>query len=101
MELTIDRERNQIRIRATGAITTTQEAMTLKKGLSEAVRGEEHATITVEIPDSFFLPSSVIGSLLQLAEIEHHKVELHAKQPELRESLKKLGLDQILGVRGG
>jgi len=100
MELSISRNGSHIHLTAAGAITTTQDAMEFKKVLNQEIRGLESGTITIDIPDSYLLPSSIIGLLLQLAEIDHHTIELNARQADLRESLRKLGLAQILGVKG-
>lgn len=86
-------------IRVEGTIQGVQEAADLKRTLTEQA-GAGAGSITLVLSDTPVLPSSVIGALLRLVEIEKVEVSLRVRSPELRESLKKLNFETILHVQG-
>ena len=81
-----------------GAIQGVQEAADVKKSLTEQA-GAGAGSISLVLADAAVLPSSVIGALLRLVEIEKVEVALRVRSPELRESLRKLNFDTILNVQ--
>ena len=99
MKLNVEKSGRTARITVEGAIQSVQDAMDVKKALSDQVAVDPGVALELRLPDASVLPSSVIGALLRLVEIDKAQVSLQVGQEVLRESLKKLNFDAILHVR--
>ncbi|WP_024787648.1 MULTISPECIES: hypothetical protein [unclassified Lebetimonas] len=78
-----------------GNITTIEDA---EKIINALYSLSDKDSIIVKIKDSFSLPSSIIGELLKLTDMEK-KVILEVKDPVLYEMLDDLNLTKTFNVK--
>jgi hypothetical protein len=99
MEVSINRGSESLEVEVRGGIDSFQEISELKNRL------HTHARIHPEIPmeiyflDAYVIPSSVIGTILELIEIEKIEVRVKVAKEELYETLQKLMLQEILHLQ--
>lgn len=84
-------------VTVTGIIKTIDDSMTLRAELQRLYDGGARA-ITLRIPDSFALPSAVIGYLMKLVNRDKVRLTLLAGDQRLCELLDELQLSGVFGV---
>ncbi len=99
MDLVTETIKDGLKIFLQGESISMNDAIDFKKQLSLLVSKSVPSKLQIVVEEAYFLPSSIIGSLLKYKEIEKIDVELFVKKPELIDSLEKLNLAELLNVR--
>lgn len=81
-----------------GTISTLNEAMSIKDTMKKLISSHPGKELRVNIYDAIVLPSSVIGTMLEISEINKTKLTIHIAKDELIEGVKKLKLDEVLKI---
>jgi hypothetical protein len=77
---------------------TIDDSIKLRETISAMVDGGA-ASILIRIPDSFAMPSAVIGYLMKLVNRDKVSLSIIAGDIRLRELLAELQLSSMFGVR--
>ncbi len=80
-------------------IQNYQEIVQIKSAMQNQAGLTPDNEFRIYFHDAMIVPSSVIGTLLELVEIHNIKLSVIVSKPELFESLKKLTLIEILNVK--
>lgn len=80
-------------------IQNYQEIVQIKSALHNQAGLSPQKEFRISFCDALIVPSSVIGTLLELVEIHNINLNVTVVKPELYESLKKLTLIDILHVK--
>ncbi|MCI4399917.1 MAG: hypothetical protein JHC37_05080 [Campylobacteraceae bacterium] len=99
MNLVTETVKDGLKIFLQGENISMNDAIDFKKQLSLLVSKNAPSKLQIFVEEAYFLPSSIIGSLLKYKEIEKIEVELFIKKPELIDSLEKLNLTELLNAR--
>lgn len=81
-----------------GIIKTIDDSIKLRETISAMVDGGA-TSIQIRIPDSFAMPSAVIGYLMKLVNRDKVSLSIIAGDIRLRELLAELQLSSMFGVR--
>jgi len=81
-----------------GNIKTIDDCIALRAAIQKLVDGGI-SSITLKIPDSFAMPSAVIGYLMKLVNRDKVHLNIIAGDHRLRELLDELQLTELFGVR--
>ena len=93
--VTITKSTNTVTI--TGNIRSTEDVEKIKESLSLV----HDTSLTLNIQDSFAMPSAMIGFLMKLVEQEKVKLTLIVADERLAELLDDLGLSQSFHIKTG
>lgn len=99
MEIKKVEKDSEIEFHIFGHIENFQDITAIKSALKNRTILHSFEKVVIVVFDAISLPSSVIGTLLELIEILSLKVEVHVVQEELYKSLKRLTLIDILSVK--
>lgn len=81
-----------------GSVTTHEQILYFKKVLHKNFNVYSGSKIKIVFEECYSLPSSIIGTILELKEIEKADIEVVVARDELYSALKKLTLIDILNV---
>ncbi|MFP4332053.1 MAG: hypothetical protein ACLFQJ_02025 [Campylobacterales bacterium] len=98
MEILTKKLDDFVEIVCKGSITTHEQTLEFKKTLHKNFNVYSSSKIKIIFEDCYSLPSSVIGAILELKEIEKADIEVVVDKDELYSALKKLTLIEILNV---
>ena len=82
-----------------GNIKTIDDSIALRAAVQKLVEGG-CSGVVLRIPDSFAMPSAVIGYLMKLVNRDKVHLNIIAGDKRLRELLDELQLTELFGVRG-
>lgn len=82
-----------------GNIKTIDDSIALRNAVQKLVDAGA-SSVTLNIPDSFAMPSAVIGYLMKLVNRDRVALSVVAGDKRLRELLDELQLTVLFGVRG-
>lgn len=80
-----------------GNIKTIDDSMALKDAVKR-LQAAGCSNILLRVPDSFSMPSAVIGFLMKLVNHDKVKLSIKAGDPRLGELLDELQLTAVFGV---
>ena len=83
-----------------GIIKTIDDSMALREAVQGLVDGGA-TSVLLRIPDSFAMPSAVIGYMMKLVNRDKVHLTIIAGDQRLRELLDELQLTEQFGVRKG
>jgi len=86
-------------INCRGFIEGLEDSLKIKREFQKAVMLNSKKKVNIYFYDSFTLPSSVIGTILELKEIEHIDISIKVEKKELFETLRRLTLVEILNIQ--
>lgn len=91
-------QKNSTELVIGGIIKTIDDSMALREAVQGLVDGGA-ASILLRIPDSFAMPSAVIGYLMKLVNRDKVHLNIIAGDQRLRELLDELQLTEQFGVK--
>lgn len=98
MEILTNKLDDFVEIVCRGSISTHEETLEFKKSMHKSFNMYSSSRIRLVFEDCYSLPSSIIGAILELKEIEKADIEVVVTKDELYSALKKLTLIEILNV---
>ena len=92
-------ENGAAELTVSGNIKTIDDSMAVRNAIQKLVDAGA-SSVTLHIPDSFAMPSAVIGYLMKLVNRDRVHLTVIAGDQRLRELLDELHLTELFGVRG-
>lgn len=98
MKIKVIENNGNVEMRCKGTNENMEEVMEFKKELKKQVMLHNDKHITISFYGCLTLPSSIIGAILELKEIENINIVVTVEKKELYETLRRLALIEILDV---
>jgi len=99
MNIEIKESGNHLDIFCIGSFDSIDESIKIKREFQKAVALNSGKKLNIHFQDTLALPSSVIGTMLELKEIENADISIIVNRDELFEALRRLTLLEILNVK--
>ena len=81
------------------SITSLGESLEVKNAIEKLISTYPEAELHVNVHDALIMPSSVIGTMLKISEINKVNLSLFLAKDELMDNMKKMKLDEILNIK--
>ena len=91
-------QKSATELTVSGNIKTIDDSIALRAAVQKLV-DEGCSSVMLRIPDSFAMPSAVIGYLMKLVNRDKVQLNIIAGDQRLRELLDELQLTELFGVR--